>query len=116
VPAVVDYVPADRAGCLVPDPGTAPGAWGGPSLHRDGEGETATGPSLSGPGPRPGADVTMSKIIADGDGVKFTIDPGSIKRGEEVYITTSTGAIDSVGMAITMERPVPPCAKLGATP
>jgi hypothetical protein len=54
--------------------------------------------------------------MVNGDGVTFTIDPGAIKPGEKVYITTSTGAIDSIGMAITKDRPSPACATPAPTP
>ena len=39
----------------------------------------------------------------------FTIDPDTIKPGEKVYITTSTGAISSIGMAITKDGPGATC-------
>jgi hypothetical protein len=58
----------------------------------------------------------MSKATVVSDGVTFTIDPGSIKPGEEVYITTSTGATSSIGMAITKDRPGAAFATIGATP
>jgi hypothetical protein len=108
VPAVVDYVPAGQAGCVGPGPGANQVAPGGPTLHRDGEGTSDAGPSLSSPGPGPGA--TTSSVAVGRDGVTFTIDPGSIKPGEKVYITTSTGALSSIGMAITKERPGAACA------
>jgi hypothetical protein len=116
VPAVVDYVPAGEAGCVGPGPGPAAGASQGPSLRSGGEGRSDTGRSLSGPGPRPGDGATMSKVAVGRDGVTFTIDPGNIKPGEKVYITTSTGTVSSIGMAITKDRPDAPCATTDATP
>ena len=52
--------------------------------------------------------VTSSVRVSD-DGVTFTIDPGNLKPGEKVYISTSTGAVSSIGMAIGTEKPATPC-------
>ena len=41
--------------------------------------------------------------------VKFSIDPGTLRPSEKVYITTSTGALSSIGMAIAKEKPAAPC-------
>ena len=43
------------------------------------------------------------------DGVRFTIDPGTLDPGEHVYITTSGGALSSVGVAVGTTRPQAPC-------
>jgi hypothetical protein len=103
VPAVVDYAPAGRTGC-------ASGPPAGATTERSGAGKRDTGPSRSGPGPEPGARVTTTtQVSISDDGVKFTIDPGTIKPGEKVYITTSTGAVSSIGMAIGREKPAAPC-------
>ena len=40
----------------------------------------------------------------------FTIVPGTIQPGEKLYITTSTGAVTSIGMAIGTEKPAAVCA------
>jgi hypothetical protein len=104
VPAVVDYAPA---GCADPGAGGGPG----PSTRR--ERDSDAGPSLSGPGPGPGATTSQARV--DGDGVKFTIDPGTVKPGQKVFITTSTGAVSTIGMAIGNERPDVPCAPTGGT-
>lgn len=127
VPAVVDYLPATRTGCVGPPAaatgGTSAGAADttthrtqpGAGFNTDGASGTDTGPSLSGPGPGPGA--TTSSVRIDGDGVTFTIDPGKIKQGDKVFITTSTGAISSIGMAITSDRSAAAtCATNGPTP
>jgi hypothetical protein len=96
VPAVVSYAPADQDDCV-----TAPGE------HLD-TGETDAGPSLSHPGPGPGA--TTAKTTVGSDGTAFTIDPGALGPGEEVYITTSTGEMSTIAMAIGKEQPAMPCA------
>ena len=108
VPAVVDYAPAGTTGCVAPPPGG--GTSDGPSLSAGGSGKTDTGPSLSVPGPGPGATTMSNRISADGDGVTFTIVPGTIQPGQKLYITTSTGAMTSIGMAIGTEKPAPVCA------
>ena len=102
VPAVVDYAPAGQPGCA-----TGPPAGG--TTERSEAGKRDTGPSLSGPGPEPAARVTTTQVRISDDGVKFTIDPGTIKSGENVYITTSTGAVRSIGMAIGRDKPAAPC-------
>jgi hypothetical protein len=99
VPAVVDYAAAGRSGCVaLPQHPPAPS-----SGRRD------DGPSLSGPGPKPGARGMTVQVRRNADGVKFSIDPGTLKPGEKVYITTSTGALSSIGMAIAKEKPAAPC-------
>jgi len=117
VPAVVDYVPEGGTGCVAPAPEPAPGGSAERGLNTDGAGaggRTDSGPSLSSRGPGPGAHQTMSKVAAGDDGVTFTIDPGTIEPGEKVYITTSTGAMSTIGMAIGKRGPgagcVPPPA------
>ena len=45
----------------------------------------------------------------------FTIDPDNIKPGEKLYITTSTGAISSIGMAIGKVKPDASCATAAPT-
>jgi hypothetical protein len=88
--------------------GTTAAGGAGPTLHTGGErGTTGAGPSLSGPGPGPGA--TTSKVTIGSDGASFTIDPGQLEPGEKVYITTSTGAVSSLGMAIAKENPGAAC-------
>jgi hypothetical protein len=103
---------------------TASGATSeGPSLQTGGglrtQGEDGPGsaPSLSGPGPAPGAGagkVTVSsRVRLDSDGATFTIDPGDLKDGQHVYITTSTGAVSSIAMAIGKVAPSAACADHG---
>ena len=85
LPAIVDYVPAGQTGCAEPGPQTNPGASGGSSFER--------GTSDAGP--------------------RFHTD--TIKPREKVYITTSTGAISSISMAIAKAGPGATCATTGAT-
>jgi hypothetical protein len=94
VPAVVNYGPVDCAGPAGPQSGT--------SSSRG----TDRGPSLSQPGPGPGA--TTSQLRIDDDGVTFTIDRGNIGPGQKVFITTSAGTVTSLAMAIGKHGP---CAR-----
>jgi hypothetical protein len=41
--------------------------------------------------------------------VTFTIDPGNVAPGQNVYITTSTGKVTSLAMAIGKRPPAGPC-------
>lgn len=104
VPAVVDYAAAGHAGCVASPPHPS-----GPTTQRTESGSRDDGPSRSGPGPEPGARVSTLNVRVSDDGVKFTIDPGSLKSGEKVYITTSTGALSTIGMAIAREKPAASC-------
>jgi hypothetical protein len=125
VPAVVDYVPSGERDCPAPSAaspgeGSSGGNPDGPTFRRDTE--RGSGPSLSQAGPENGrADdskgvrKTKTMVTAGSDGVKFTIDPGTIHPGEKVYITTSTGSVSSIGMTIGKERP-PACATNAPTP
>jgi hypothetical protein len=68
-------------------------------------------PSTTLPGtPGPGTTTLKVAKAVDGDAVTFTIDPGTIKPGDKVYITTSTGVVSSIGMAIAANEPSPGCA------
>ena len=108
VPAVVDYAAAGKTGCVTPPPHPTGPTEAGTSRsgHRD------DGPSLSrsgrGPGPGPGVRVS-TKVSSGDDGVTFSIDPGNLKPGEQIYITTSTGKVNSIGMAVAKEKPAAPC-------
>jgi hypothetical protein len=103
LPAFVDYAATGRPGC-------APPAAEGRTETR-GKGET--GPTLSRKGTPPaggGKDVrrakTVSSVRVDGSGAAtFTLDPGPLKPGEHVYITTSTGAVSTIGIAIGKVKP-----------
>jgi hypothetical protein len=86
----------------------------------EGEGATDTGPSLSKPG-RPaargkGRKATTVRISRGSDGVKFTIDPGEVKPDQKVFITTATGTVNSIAMAIATHKPTAPCPPQPATP
>jgi len=125
VPAVVDYVPGDASACAAPGPPAAsPGTPGmGGTAERGATLRTGTagsGPSLSQEGKPPPGDgqrrTTMSVVSTrDGDAT-FTIDPGTLKPGDKVYITTSTGAVSSIGMAIAAHKPTAACAPAAPTP
>ena len=119
VPAVVDYVPADERGCTAPSSAPAPpGAEtlvesGGAGLSQSGPTETRQAPEGSPKGI--GRAKVMSSVRTGGDGVTFTIDPGTVAPGEKVYITTSTGAISSIGIAISTEKPTGGCVTQART-
>ena len=118
IPAVVDYVPSATGDCAAPGPPPASPSTqaeggtteSGPTLHT---GTAGSGPSLSQQGEPPaGADghhATMSIRSTQGGDATFTIDPGTLKPGEKVFITTSTEALGSVGMAIATRRPTAAC-------
>jgi hypothetical protein len=66
---------------------------------------------VSGPGPADGSDpsIVTSKWTTGSDGATFTIDPDNLKPGENVYITTSTDAVSSIGLAIGRHAPSASC-------
>jgi hypothetical protein len=99
VPAVVDY----GAGCTTP--GDAAGA--STTTRRD----DAGGKGLDSSGPAPGPGATTGSVRISDDGVAFEIDPGTLKPGEQVFITTSTGEMSSVAMAIGKDKPALPCPR-----
>jgi len=74
----------------------APEADGGPTLSPGGPGLDDTG-------------AIRSKISVGPDGASFTIDPGSLEPGQQVYITTSTGAVTSISMMIGTRKGAVPC-------
>ena len=45
-----------------------------------------------------------TKVSSGDDGVTFSIDPGNLKPGEKIYITTSTGKVNSIGMAVAKDE------------
>jgi hypothetical protein len=105
VPAVVDYAAAGRAGCVTPPPHPA-----GPTAKGTTRSDSRDdGPTLTGSGPKPGGRAMTVQVRVSDDGVTFSIDPGTLKPGEKVYITTSTGALSSIGMAVAKEKPAAPC-------
>jgi hypothetical protein len=106
VPASVDYTAAAPAGCALP-----PSPPAGATAQRSGSSRDV-GPSLTGAGPEPGARPgarVNTKVRSGDDGVTFTIDPGNLKPGEKIYITTSTGTVNTIGMAVAKEKPAAPC-------
>lgn len=119
LPAVVDYR-ADGGGgvgcAAAPGGGAVTGGTtaGGPTTTRHEEsGHAEAGPTLtqSGPAlPPPGAGrVRMSTSVRmrpDGS-VTFSIDPGKLAAGQKVFITTSTGALTSIAIAVGETRPAP---------
>jgi hypothetical protein len=104
VPAFVDYVAAGRRDCATLPPGAETRVAGG--------GEPAVRNQID--GKRGGGDIRRAKSVTSfradrGGAATFTIDPGTLKAGEHVYITTSTGTVDSIGIGIGKSRPSPPC-------
>ena len=97
IPAVVDYTP----NCV---PATAvPPKDGGPSFTT---GQADTG-GPHGAGAR--VKVTSSVRIDSREGVTFSLDPGRIPPGEKVFITTSTGHADAIGIEIAQKAPPAGC-------
>jgi hypothetical protein len=95
IPAFVSYA----ANCAPP---TAPAASG---TYPTGE---ASGVQQS---PVPAADqndAVTAQVTKDADGVTFKIDPGQVSPDQKVFITTTTGQIDS--MSITIGSQPPPAA------
>ena len=125
IPAVVDYVPSTTGDCAVPGtPATSPStqaaggtAESGPTLQT---GTTGSGPTLSQHGKPPAGDErhrsTLSVRSTQGGDATFTIDPGTLKSGDKVFITTSTGAVSSIGMAIAAHKPVAACVPAPPAP
>ena len=118
VPAVVDYVAAgDASGCAGPSPGGPPTTVMGEqglTVHRERGGPGDRLPSLDSAGtpPAPGSGGPAGRqhrmttqVRVTPDGATFTIDPGTLGAGEHVYITTSTGALSAISMAIGTHRP-----------
>jgi hypothetical protein len=127
VPAVVAYDAPAAAKCMtiVPKGGEAPAA--GPLMSAPartsggdlGDGPTTTtrpaeegasadpgrpggtAPAGTGAGIPAGA-VTAAAVRVDGDrsAATITIAPGQIPAGKKLFITTSTGAVDTIGMTI----------------
>ena len=129
VPAVVSYTTAGTMGCLAPgaDPksGVAIPFPGGATGSATGTAERGATPPTTTTGSGPETDSTpgspgagsATTAVASGvrvgdDGVTFTISPGAIKPGDKVFITTSTGAVSSIGMAIATTAPT--CATTNA--
>ena len=136
VPAYVDYA-AGGVPCVAGATPPAGGASGSvQSVHGAGDGTTppplpagaapqggtqqrfhteqsgSGGPTFdgraAGGAPPDGARATSSVKVTP-NGATFTIDPGMLKSGEHVYITTSTGAVTSIAMAVARSRPAIPC-------
>lgn len=122
IPAVVDYVAAGPgdAGCTA----AAGGPEAGAVQHAE---ATASRPSVSTQGGKPGGEPSFSgsfskagpgaaggpkmtsKVSVGSDGATFTVDPGAIEPGQRLYVTTSTGTMSTIGMAISKEAPRPLC-------
>jgi hypothetical protein len=130
IPAIVSYVPASEVGCLgAPPPKSADGSGSvRGSLQRIEKtaGGSGAGPSFSTEAPEtraapagaaaeklggPGAGLKMgSKVSVNSAGAAtFSIDPGTLKPGEKLYISTSTGTVSSIGMMISQDGPPQAC-------
>jgi hypothetical protein len=115
IPAFVDYVAAERLrGCATPgDSAEKPGV----RKEIGGKGETGATSSQAGPGGDIRRAKGLSTVSVDDSGAAtFTIDPGALEPGENVYITTSTGTVSSIGMAISKDKPSAGCIPANATP
>jgi hypothetical protein len=56
-----------------------------------------------------GVRVQVSKDAQGTRGVTFTIDPGSIPAGQNVYITTYSRELNALSIGIGSKAPTPPC-------
>jgi hypothetical protein len=106
IPAIVDY----SATCTpVPGPPptsvTRPEAPGPPADEVEQAPEPAPGTSAMDVGAR----VQVSKDTNGSGGVTFTIDPGSIPAGQNVYITTYSGEMDALSVGVGSKAPTPLC-------
>jgi hypothetical protein len=86
----------------------------GPSFSRSGSDPAPTdGPQGTGVG-GPSAGKVTSRVKAGASGhdgaMTFSIDPGTLQPGQKVYITTSSGAVSSISMAIGTTAPSTTCA------
>jgi hypothetical protein len=86
----------------------------GPSFSRSGSDPAPTdGPHGTGVG-GPSTGKVTSRVTAGASGhdgaMTFSIDPGTLQPGQKVYITTSSGAVSSVSMAIGTTTPSTACA------
>jgi len=75
----------------------------GPRLERHGDGPGTA--ERGGPG-RP----APTKTRVDGDGATLTIDASAVPAGQRVWITTSSGRVQSLSIAVGSRRPAPPCS------
>jgi hypothetical protein len=114
VPAFVDYVAADRRGCAAP--GDSPEE-SGVRNEIGGKGETgATSSQAARHGDIRRAKGLSTVSVDDSGAATFTIDPGALEPGENVYITTSTGTVSSIGMAISKAKPSVGCIPANPAP
>ena len=107
VPAVVDYVPAGQGRCLSPPAGG--GASDGPRRTKGSSAKPEAVRTREGAGP-PAREVAGTRMTVGSDGATFTIDPGDLAPGDEVYITTSTGALSTIGVTVGKDAPPAACA------
>jgi hypothetical protein len=106
IPAVVRY----SADCA---PATAAAPKDGAMLVRSEHHDTGPGLQQAGAPASAHGDIARAKLTSsvrvDGDGVTFTLDPGRLDPGDHVFITTSTGQADAIGIAIGRTPPPPGC-------
>jgi hypothetical protein len=107
VPADVNYSPAPTTVCSGPGGRSAEAGLtvqkgedgpsdGGPTFHTEGVAPAGGLPTTSGSASAPasgmamkGKDGTFMSTRTDAGGTTFSVDPGNIKPGEKLYITTS---------------------------
>jgi hypothetical protein len=121
IPAFVDYAVADERGCATraePRLEGPPGDSAQKTATRKevgGKGETGATSSSDGGAIRRAKGLSTVGVDSSG-AATFSIDPGALKPGENVYITTSTGAVSSIGMAIGKHKPSAGCITTNPTP
>jgi hypothetical protein len=103
VPAVVRY----GASTDCPAPATGGGHEPGTAERQEPGGHDSR-PSLDSAGTEPAPGAAKSPQLTAGlakgpDGTTFTIDPGSIASGDELYITAPDGSMQSLGLQIAKD-------------
>ena len=102
IPAVVNYTPD----CAPPLGGPPAKESGGHfSTEQFGIGERTVRHTTGGPHGGVASMKVTSTVRVDGSGVTFSLDPENVPDGQKVFITTSTGKADAIGIAIGTQAP-----------
>jgi hypothetical protein len=77
--------------------------------------DAGPGFSTDGKAPPPGEPGELqtkmgSKVTVTPEGATFTVSPGMIEPGQKLYITTQTGSVSTIGIAVAKTDPTESCA------